>query len=471
MHSTNKTGKFVRKVSANSNAAKADIKFHRGILDERVQKLPIGELKKNPRNSRRHPRKQIHRLAALIEAYGFVVPILIDETGTILAGHGRLEAAQYLGLTEVPTLVLAGLTAAEKRAFVIADNRVAELARWDYQVLRPEFHDLIDLGVDVELTGFDTGEVDIMLDGPSNNELSADDIQPEPPLPGDTVSRAGDLWLLGAHRLLCADALVRENYPTLLDGRKADLVFTDPPYNVAIRGHVSGLGKVVHREFAMASGEMSEAQFRRFLVTVLGLLADHSRRASIHFICMDWRHLYDLLTAGREVYSDLKNIVVWNKDNAGMGSLYRSKHELVLVFQNGSGRFTNNVNLGASGRYRTTVWDYPGMNSMRKGRMEELAMHPTVKPVALIADAIRDCSKRGDLVLDAFAGSGTTILAAQRTGRVAAVMEIDPAYVDVAIQRWETATGVPAVLASTGQEFATVRSTRLGESGSATLQK
>lgn len=432
-----------------------------GILQQRVRWLPVGVLKKNPRNSRRHPRKQIHRLAEAMKIYGFTAPILIDESRTILAGHGRLEAAvEKLGMTEVPTLVLTGLSPAQKRAFVIADNRLAELAAWDHETLRIELQDLIVLDFDVELTAFDTGEVDILLDGIPTNELTAADFQSEPPSADNTVSRLGDLWLLGSHRLLCADATVDASYTTLLAGRKAQMVFTDPPYNVPVIGHVSGLGKARHREFSMASGEMSSDQFTRFLVLICSLLSEHSTIASIHYVCMDWRHLYEILSAGREVYSDLKNICVWNKSNAGMGSLYRSKHELVLVFQNGKGKFTNNVNLGASGRYRANVWDYPGMTSMHNGRAEALAMHPTVKPMALVADAIRDCSKRNDLVLDPFSGSGTTILAAHRTGRVAAAMEIDPAYVDVAIERWQKVTGETAVLSRTGQTFDAVRAAR-----------
>ena len=428
-------------------------------VDDRVVWMGIDALVVNPRNARRHPREQIHKLARVIGTLHVFVPILIDEENNILAGHGRLMAARSIGMTEVPTLAVSGLTDAEKRAFAIADNRTAEKAQWDYEILCPELQELVVL-IDVELTGFDTGQVDIMLDDKS---LHPDDEPAEVPEAVDVVSRLGDLWQLGPHRLFCGDATAAGSYATLLGGGKANLVFTDPPYNVPIGGHVSGLGKVRHREFAMASGEMSPAQFVRFLVTVFGHLADHSMRASIHYVLMDWRHLREVLSAGHEIYSDLKNICVWNKDNAGMGTLYRSKHEMVLVFQNGSGKFTNNVNLGAAGRYRTNVWDYPGMTSMGKNRMDALAMHPTVKPVALVADAIRDCSKRNELVLDPFSGSGTTIIAAHRTGRIAAAVEIDPGYVDVAVERWQKATGDIAVLASTGETFAMVRAARTRE--------
>ncbi len=433
-----------------------------GPVDERVVWQSVDALVQNPRNARQHPREQIHRLAQTIKKLGVFVPILIDDDRVILAGHGRLQAARYLEMGEVPTLTVSGLNESEKRAFVIADNRMAEMAKWDRETLRFEIRELVVLDIDIELTGFDTGQVDIMLDGHHQDPPEAlPDVSVDT---SDVVTRTGDLWLLGPHRLLCGDATAASSYATLLEGRKANLIFTDPPYNVPIAGHVSGLGKVRHREFAMASGEMSAQQFTRFLGTIFGHLADNSARGSIHYVCMDWRHLHEVLSAGREIYSDLKNICVWNKDNAGMGSLYRSKHELVLVFQNGAGKFINNIKLGATGRYRTNVWDYPGMTSMSKGRMDDLALHPTVKPIALVADAIRDCSKGGGIILDPFSGSGTTILAAQRTDRVGAAIEIDPTYVDVALKRWESATGETAVHANTGETFTATRMKRKGQS-------
>jgi 16S rRNA G966 N2-methylase RsmD len=268
------------------------------------------------------------------------------------------------------------------------------------------------------------------------------------------------LWLLGKdHRLLCGNALEQIAYRTLLAGEAAQMVFTDPPYNVPIAGHVSGLGRMQHREFAMASGEMRAPEFTGFLNQVFGLLCQHSARASTHFVCMDWRHSHELLDAARGHYQ-LRNTCVWAKDNAGMGSLYRSQHELVWVFQNGPGRAINNVQLGANGRYRTNVWHYPGLSSFRSGRDQQLEMHPTVKPVALVADAMLDCSRRGGIVLDPFAGSGTTIIAAQRTGRRGFAMEIDPVYVDVAIRRWQEVTGQQAVLATHGRTFTEVAAAR-----------
>ena len=232
------------------------------------------------------------------------------------------------------------------------------------------------------------------------------------------------------------------------------MVFTDPPYNVPIDGHVCGLGRVRHGEFVMASGEMDEEQFTSFLTTVLRNLAAHSQDGSVHYVCMDWRHMGELLAAGRAAYTELKNLCVWNKDNGGMGSFYRSKHELVFAFKNGTAPHINNFELGQNGRYRTNVWDYPGANSLKAERMEELRMHPTVKPLALVADAIRDCSHRGGLILDPFVGSGTTLMAAERTGREACVLELDPRYIDTIIQRWQAAGGEDAVHADSGETFA-----------------
>lgn len=253
--------------------------------------------------------------------------------------------------------------------------------------------------------------------------------------------------------IICGDATDPEVYRTLMGEDRAQMVFTDRPYNVPVNGHICGLGKVQHDEFVMASGEMSEQEFTRFLTTVTTNMASFSTDGSIHYICMDWRHIGELLAAGRASYAELKNLVVWNKDNGGMGAFYRSKHELVFVFKKGSAAHLNNFSLGQHGRYRTNVWDYAGVNSLKADRDEELAMHPTVKPVAMVADAIRDCSKRGGIVLDAFSGSGTTIMAAEQTRRRCRAIELDPRYVDVGIRRWQAETGGTAVLAKSRGSF------------------
>jgi DNA modification methylase len=275
------------------------------------------------------------------------------------------------------------------------------------------------------------------------------------PAEGPSVAKPGDLWLLGEHRILCGDSLDPRSYERLLGGERAAMVFTDPPYNVPIEGHVSGLGAVKHREFSMASGEMSEAQFTDFLTRLCKLAAQHSDDGSLHYVFMDWRHLAELLAAGKAAYSELKNLCVWAKTNAGMGSLYRSQHELVAVFKNGKSSHHNNVQLGRFGRHRSNLWTYPGMTSIARATDEGalLEMHPTVKPVRLVADAILDASARRDIVLDPFLGSGTTLIAAERVGRRARGIELDPAYVDVAIRRWQRDTGNTAVHADRQKTF------------------
>lgn len=432
-----------------------------GRLLKHVKFVPIASLVANPRNARRHSQEQRHRLEFCISNYGFLIPILIDEVGNIVLGHARVLAARNLGMTEVPALVVTGLSSVQIRAFAIAENRISDMAEWDNEALRVELAELIVLGVEVEAIAFSTGEADIVLDGDNGPSTNAENDPMPPDLEGTAVSQNGDIWHLGPHRLLCGNALEDSDYDLLMRGLKASTVIADPPYNVPINGFVSGLGRTKHREFGMASGEMSPAQFTTFLATAFALLTRYSRRGSLHYFFMDWRHLREILDAGYEAYTELKNVCVWNKSNAGMGSFYRSKHELVFVFQNGLGGFQNNVELGVHGRYRTNVWDYAGMNSIGERQAGELAMHPTVKPVALIADAIRDCTKRGELVLDPFVGSGTTILAAERVGRICAAMELDPLYVDVAVRRWEMTTGIPARLGS-NETFQQVRGRRTG---------
>jgi len=424
----------------------------RGLMDRVVWRL-VDELKEFPGNPRRHPESQI---AGLMKSIGrfWTNPILVDETGTILAGHGRWEAARRLGMTEVPTVTVSGLSTSEKRAVVIADNRLPEQAIWDFDLLRGHFQDLIKLDFDVELTGFSTGEVDLLIDG-SQQSLAADPADdlaglcPE----GPAVSQFGDVWALGRHRLVCGDARHSETYKRLLQGELAEMMVTDPPYNVQIEGHAMGRGKVRHREFAMAAGEMSAAAFRAFLNRFIRCAVSSSRGGAIHYIFMDWRHLHELLSAALPLYSEWKNLLVWNKANAGQGSFYRSKHELIAVFKSGTEPHINNFRLGAQGRYRTNVLDYPSVNSLDPARRGDIELHPTAKPIALFADLIRDCSRRNGIILDPFGGSGTTLLAAERTGRVARAIELDPLYVDVAIRRWQKITGLSARHTETGRTF------------------
>jgi DNA modification methylase len=424
---------------------------------------PIKTLRPYPRNARRHSKKQIRQIADSIERFGFTNPVLVSEDGEIIAGHGRVQAARLLGRRSVPTLCLSNLSEAERRAYVLADNKLALNAGWDQELLALELQGLLDMEFDLEVTGFSIAEIDLVLDQARESDVdgedAADDEIPEPAK--EVVSRRGDLWQLGRHRLLCGDARHGDDYKRLLEGELADLIFTDPPYNVPINGHVSGLGKVKHGEFAMGVGEMSETAFTSFLEECLGAAAQACRDGAIAFVCMDWRHMGELLAAGKAVFSELKNLCVWNKTNGGMGTFYRSKHELIFVFKVGTASHTNSFGLGDGGRYRTNVWDYPGISSLSASRAEELAMHPTVKPVALVADALRDCSRRGDLVLDGFAGSGTTLIAAEKTGRIARLLEYDPAYCDTILRRYEAFTGKPARLLATDQSFEDVAMERL----------
>jgi DNA modification methylase len=424
------------------------------MMTIQITMRPVSELRQNPRNARTHSSKQISQIAASIQAFRFNTPILVDETDTVVAGHGRLEAAKVLKVSHLPTIRIDHLTPAQKKAYAIADNRTAELAGWDESLLASELQQLSTMALDFELTdtGFEVGEIDLLLQGLEENEAGEDEAIPED-CGGPPVSRPGDLWLVGQHRIYCGNALETESYAALMDGQEADMVFADPPYNVPIAGHVSGLGKARHREFAMAAGEMSEAEFTHFLTETFRQMMTFSKPGSVHFVCMDWRHLFELLSAGRATAAELINMCVWAKASGGMGSLYRSQHELIAVFKNGLSSHINNVQLGRFGRNRTNVWNYAGMNSFQADRDEKLAMHPTVKPVQLVADAMLDCSRRGSIVLDPFAGSGTTLLAAHRTGRRCFAMELDPAYVDVTLRRALRTHGLDALHSASGEPF------------------
>jgi DNA modification methylase len=418
----------------------------------------IDDLKPDPANPRRHTRKQVRQIAESIKAFGFNVPILIDRYGNIIAGHGRWLAGRELGMTEVPTLCLDHLTPAQARAFMIADNRLTEISVWDDRLLARQLKELslVGLDFDIEVTGFEMGEIDLRiasLDDPAQAEADPADVVPE--IPATSLSKLGDMWLLHRHRLLCGSALDSAVFAALMGEERAATAFIDPPYNVRIDGHASGLGAIHHRPFPMASGEMDRSQFTAFLGQAFRNLTAFSIDGSIHFVCMDWRHVEELLAAGREAYDELKNICVWVKDNAGMGSFYRSRHELVCVFKHGRNGHRNNIQLGQFGRNRSNVWHYPGANSFARYSEEGnlLAVHPTVKPVAMVADAILDCSARGDIVLDAFLGSGTTLIAAERTGRRCHGMELDPGYVDTSVRRWQKLTGGSARHAASGRSF------------------
>lgn len=429
-----------------------------------VEVLPLRRLKPADHNARTHSKKQIRQIADCMKQFRVLNPLIVDDRNQIVAGHARAEAAKLLDLKYVPVIRVSHLNATEIRAYMLADNQLAAKAGWDREMLAVEFQELQIalpvIGLDLGITGFEPAEIDSIISDFSQEPANAVDQLPE--LDQEAVAQQGDLFVLDKHRLVIGDARDAAVYTHLLQSKKADMAFLDPPYNVKINGHVGGRGRVKHREFAHASGEMSREQFTAFLQESLGLCARHTIEGGITYVCMDWRHAGELREAGAVVYDELKNICVWAKTTPGQGSFYRSQHEFVFVYKRGTAPHLNTFELGQHGRTRSNVWTYAGANTFRAGRLDELKMHPTVKPVALIADAMRDCSRRGSIILDAFAGSGTTIMAAEQIGRRAFCIEIDPRYADVAIRRWQRFTGKDATLESTGESFGEVLSARAG---------
>ena len=424
--------------------------------DRAVSAVAIDHIKAHPRNTRTHSKKQIRQIADSIQAVGFTSPVLIDEQGVLLAGHGRVEAAKLLGLKTIPAIVVVGLSEARKRALLLADNRIAQSAGWNRERLADELLSLPDLliadGLDISVTGFEPAEIDALLTDFEEDAADPADTLDAATLAGPAVSQPGDFWHLGKHCLLCGDARDASHLNRLMGCERAHMAFLDPPYNVRVRD-IGGRGQVKHQEFAMASGEMSRRDFTCFLTETLTLAASVSIDGAVHFVCMDWRHIGELVEAGRAAYGAMLNLIVWVKSNAGQGTFYRSQHELIGAFRVGNAPHLNTIELGRHGRSRSNVWKYAGANTFRAGRMDDLRAHPTVKPVAMVADAIKDCTQRNQIVLDTFSGAGTTLLAAERVGRQARALEIDPRYVDVAIRRWQAFTGRDAIHSETGQTF------------------
>jgi DNA modification methylase len=409
--------------------------------DLKIDYRATSSLRPYTNNPRTHSKAQLKKLMRSIEEFGWANPLLIDETGMVLCGHGRLLAAEKLGIADVPTITLGHLSEAQRRAYIMADNAIAEKAGWSKELLKSELQGLVEIGYDVELTGFDTLEIDTLL-SLDHSEAAQEDENVE--LPGHElpVTRLSDHWLIGEHQLLCADARLSSSYEALMAGELAELVFTDPPYNVRISGNVSGLGKVQHGEFVVGSGELSDSEFSmQLLRPTLRNVARHCRGGAVGFVCMDWRGAPKLLDAAEGVFSELKNLIVWVKTNAGMGTFYRSQHELIYAFKISPGPTINNFGLGEGGRHRSNIWTYAAANTFRRGRLADLADHPTVKPKKLVEDAILDCSRRGSIVLDPFLGSGTTLAAAEATGRRGYGLELDPRYCDVILRRLRKATG------------------------------
>lgn len=419
----------------------------------RIETRPVAAIHASPHQARTHNKKQQLKTETSLRRFGLVQPLLVTGAGEIVDGHLRFEVAPRLGYDEVPVIVVDHLSDPQIRALRLALNRIPLDAGWDEEKLRGEFAALLSLGMDLDLTGFDAPEIDMRLSvdepqGETSEELPQSVVEPA----GTAISQIGDRWTLCPHRIACTDARDKTVFPELLRAKTATAVFTDSPYNLQINGVVSGLGKTRHAEFAMASGEMSADEFLDFNTAFLSVAASSLDDGGLLFCCMDWRHVTPFIGAAEALGLELKNICVWVKTNAGMGTFYRSQHELVCIFKKGVGPHQNHFELGQHGRSRSNVWRYAGVNVFGKDR-ELLGVHPTVKPVAMIADALRDVTRRGDIVLDPFLGSGSTLIAAEKTGRVCVGTEIAPVYVDATIRRWESATGLDAVHEGSGQTF------------------
>lgn len=434
---------------------------HVGAAETRHQiiYLAIDQIKPNPNNPRTHSSAQIRKLARSMGTHGFITPVVVDANHMVVAGHGRLEAARHLGLAAIPTICVSHLSPEQLRAFALADNRLHDESGWDDRILAIELKALANLGLDfdIETTGFELAEIDVRIEGLEikSQETDVADRLPDE-VSSEPISRLGDLWLLGGHRLLCGNALEMDGFKRLMTGELAAATITDPPFNVKVDGFVSGLGQDTHREFAMASGEMTPEEFEEFLTTASRHIACHSKGGALVYMFIDWRHLPEALAACSSTFTEYKNLCVWAKHVAGMGSLYRSQHEMVLVFKNGRGRHRNNVELGRHGRNRSNIWSYPAANRFGRNAGEDfhlLKLHPTVKPVAMLADAMMDCTARGDLVLDPFLGSGSTLIAAEKVGRKCYGIEIDPVFTDLIVRRWQSFTGANAVHEESGKSF------------------
>lgn len=415
------------------------------------------DLKERKQNAQIHPEKQIKQIMRSMEVNGVYSPLIVDEAYTVIAGHARLEAAGRLGYSEVPCVILRGLSEAQKLALMLADNKIAANATTDRTKLAVALSEIleIDIDFDLTLTGYTAIEIDqVELDlaprdkssDPQDDDIPAiDEGQP-------AFTAAGDIWICGNHRIICGNALHHHIYERLLGSETAQMCMADPPFNLSTE-RIGSSGSIKHREFEMASGEMLSPEFEAFLEAVFLLMVEFSQSGSIHFVFMDWRHLAEITAAGQRAFTELKNLIVWAKDNGGMGTFYRSRHELIFAFKNGTAPHINNFELGQHGRYRTNVWEYRGLNTGGRDRQETLKLHPTVKPVKMLADALQDCSQRGGIVLDPFGGSGSTMIAAERTGRRARLIEIDPLYVDTTIRRWQAMTKDDAIHAKTGETF------------------
>ncbi|SMQ69918.1 DNA modification methylase [Altererythrobacter xiamenensis] len=429
-----------------------------------VTEKPLADLQPSPNRTRITSPEQLEKVISSIRLFGLVMPVLIDQNDVVVSGHILCEAAEQLGFKSVPCISVEHLDNAEIEALALALNRVGETGAWDTDLLRERMIALESDGIDLTSTGFTLPEIDqiTLLSQPADGDNDADEFE-EDEDDRPVVSRLGDLYQLGVHRLHCADALKAASYEALLEGQLAQCIFSDAPYGCGIEGFVSGLGKHKHEDFLMGAGDLDREELQDFFGTYLGHCKAFSSPGAIIFACMDWRQLDALLLAGLDVGLTRNNIAVWDKGSGGMGGLYRNAHEFVAVFCNGKTAATNNIALGRYGRDRCNIWRYPGANRPGSSSAKALADHPTPKPLPLVEDALLDVTNRGDIVLDPFMGSGSTILAAENTGRICYGIELDPKYVDRAIRRWERETGEPAIHIETGLTFDELAQRRISE--------
>lgn len=425
------------------------------LPDVRLVQAPLARLSSPKRRVHKSDERHVQEVMTSLQAFGASRPILIAANYEIIDGQFVVEAAHRLGLDTVPAIIVDHLDETEIRLFRLAINRLPQKATWDLDSLQLEFAELIQLDAPIELSGFSLPEIDQVLFEDEEDGPEAIDFEPDRRSPA--VTRAGDLWHLGNHAILNGNALVEADYERLLQCEMVRLTLTDMPYNVPVQGHIT-CGD--HEEFRMASGEMSEDEFLGFIRGWMGLAMAHTRNGGLLGSFIDWRGVEATLQSGRVLGMTLLNIIVWNKTNAGMGSLWRSQHELLPFFKVGVAPHVNNVELGANGRWRSNVWTAPGASSLGSDSRDGLKLHPTVKPTTLLEDALLDVTHPGDAVLDPFLGSGSLLLAAERTGRRAFGIELDERYVDVAIRRWQLATGRSAILAETGETFSEVEARR-----------
>lgn len=416
----------------------------------------IDELIPLPRYARKPAtRAHLRALGRSIERFGFNIPILIGPGDVMITGHKRVQASRMFGIEYIPTILAAHLSEDEAALYAVADDKLGEMGEWDDKLLGQLFLDLsANPTLNLEDSGFNSAEIDIRIEG-LHLFTAGDEVAPAVAVDALAVTKPNQFWIVGAHKVGCANALEPGTYECLMEGRKAALVVTDPPFNVRIQGNVGGKGRVKRREFAQASGEMTKAEYQAFLGAFMRLMGEHTVKGAVGYYFIDWRHLAQLQLAGEAVFGDPLNICVWSKDRAGMGSFYRSAHEMIVVFRTKGGRHRNNVQLGRFGRARTNIWSYPAPSNFGGGGEDGAlaADHPTPKPVSMIADAILDATAPGDFVLDAFMGSGPGLLACERTRRVFRGVDLDPLYVDLAVRRWRLHTGEDAICAETGRTF------------------